>query len=397
MALTMNPIRIVFEKECIDNLRDRRSISSVFLTALFIPLFVVVMVVVMGKFLNPDLSETIIQLPVVGAGNAPELVEFLRQAGVEILEPPADPRAAVQNGDQDIILVIPPEYGKDFTAGEPAELQLILDNTRMSASISVQRVKLTLSAYDQQVSAARLMARGINPQITQVLLVKDVDLSTPQSQSLLFLNMLPFLITMVIFMGGMYVVIDATAGERERGSLEPLLINPVLRRDFVLGKLFASLPFAIATLIFCLAVIGIAFNLVPLEQFTGFPMSVNLSSLWTIFWICLPMVLLASGLQMILASFTRSFKEAQTYLSFLPLVMGMPSAFLIFLPVKSNPGLMLIPSFSQGLLINQVMRGEAIDPVNVMISAAATLAFAVLAVVISIRLYQRETLLFGAK
>jgi len=393
----MNPIRIVFEKECIDNLRDRRSISSVFLTALFIPLFVVVMVVVMGKFLNPDLSETIIQLPVVGAGNAPELVEFLRQAGVEILEPPADPRAAVQNGDQDIILVIPPEYGKDFTAGEPAELQLILDNTRMSASISVQRVKLTLSAYDQQVSAARLMARGINPQITQVLLVKDVDLSTPQSQSLLFLNMLPFLITMVIFMGGMYVVIDATAGERERGSLEPLLINPVLRRDFVLGKLFASLPFAIATLIFCLAVIGIAFNLVPLEQFTGFPMSVNLSSLWTIFWICLPMVLLASGLQMILASFTRSFKEAQTYLSFLPLVMGMPSAFLIFLPVKSNPGLMLIPSFSQGLLINQVMRGEAIDPVNVMISAAATLAFAVLAVVISIRLYQRETLLFGAK
>jgi sodium transport system permease protein len=351
----------------------------------------------MGKLLNPDLSEKQVQLPVVGAENAPELIEFLKQAGVEILAPPADPKAAVQNGDQDIILVIPPGYGKDFTAGKPASLELILDTTRMTAMISIQRIKLTLVAYEQQVGATRLMARGVNPLITQVLLVKDMDLSTPQSQSLIFLNMLPYLITMVIFMGGMYVVIDATAGERERGSLEPLLINPVRRRDFVLGKLLASLPFAVATLIFCLATIGVAFNLVPLEQFTGFPMSVNLSSLWTIFWICLPMVLLASGLQMILASFTRSFKEAQTYLSFLPLVAGMPSAFLIFLPIKSNPGLMLIPSFAQGLLINQVMRGEAIDPLNILISAVATLVLAVISIVISVRLYQRETLLFGAK
>jgi sodium transport system permease protein len=393
----MNPIRTVFEKECIDNLRDRRSITSVVLTALFIPLFVVVMVVVMGKFLNPDMSETKTQLPVVGAENAPELVEFLRQSGVEILDPPADPKAAVQNGDQDVILVIPPEYGKDFTAGKPATLQLILDNTRMSASISIQRIKIYLGAYDQQISATRLMARGINPQVTQVLLVKDVDLSTPQSQTLIFLNMLPFLITMVIFMGGMYVVIDATAGERERGSLEPLLINPVRRRDFVLGKLLASLPFAVATMTFCLTTIGIAFNLVPLEKFTGFPMSVSLTSLWKIFWICLPMVLLASGLQMILASFTRSFKEAQTYLSFLPLVMGMPSAFLMFLPVKTNPWIMLIPSYAQGLLINQVMRGEAIDSVHILISAAATLVLAVVTVIVSIRLYQRESLLFGAR
>jgi sodium transport system permease protein len=100
---------------------------------------------------------------------------------------------------------------------------------------------------------------------------------------------------------------------------------------------------------------------------------------------------------MILASFTRSFKEAQTYLSYLPLVAGLPSAFLVFLSVKSSPGLMLIPAFAQGLLINQVMRGEAIDPLNILVSAAATLFLAVFTVLVSIRLYQRETLLFGAK
>lgn len=397
MVAAMKQIGVVFEKEFIDNLRDRRSITSVILSALFLPLFVVGMVIVMGEFLNPDMSEKPFLLPVVGAENAPELVAFLEQAGVKILPPPADPRTAVQNGDQDVILVIPADYGKQFTSGSPASLELILDNSRMSASVNIQRVKSVLNAYDQQVAALRLMSRGVDPQITNALSVRDVNLSTPQSQSLIFLNMLPYFVIMVIFMGGMYVIIDATAGERERGSLEPLLINPVSRRDFVLGKLLASLPYAVAILIFCLGTIGLAFNLIPLEQFTGFPMTVSLSSLWTIFLICLPMVLLASGLQMVLASFTRSFKEAQTYLSYLPLVAGLPSAFLVFLSVKANPGLMLIPAFAQGLLINQVMRGEVIDPTNVLISAAATLVLAVISIVISIRLYQRETLLFGAK
>ncbi len=387
----------VFEKEFRDNLRDRRSILTVLFTSLFLPLFVVGMVVVMGQILNPDIVEKPVQLPVVGAENAPELVQFLKQNGVVITAAPADPRAAVRNGDRDVILVIPSEYGKEFTRATPAAIQLILDTSRMSASPSIQRVRSLLAGYSQQVGATRLLARGISPAITNALLVKDVDLSTPQSQSLIFLNMLPFFVIMVIFMGGMYVVIDATAGERERGSLEPLLINPLSRGEFVLGKLLASLPYAVAILIVCLAAIGASFNLIPLEQFTGFPMSVSLSSLWIIFWVCLPLVLLASALQMILASFTRSFKEAQTYLSFLPLVAGMPSAFLIFLPVKVNQTLMLIPAFGQSLLINQVMRGEAIDPTNVLVSIAATLVLAIIAVVISIRLYQREALLFGAR
>jgi sodium transport system permease protein len=393
----MNPTTVVFRKEFVDNLRDRRSVITVVSTALFMPLFVIGMVMAMGRLLNPDLTETPLRLPVVGAENAPELVSFLEQAGVQILPAPADPEAAVINGEQDVVLVIPADYGEDFTRGAPAGLELVLDYSRMSASPSIQRIKGLLNAYNGQVAALRLMARGINPAVTNVLLVKDHDLSTPQSQSLLFLNMLPFFVVMVVFMGGMYVVIDATAGERERGSLEPLLINPVRRSQFVLGKLLASLPFAIFIVIVCLVTVGIGFNLVPLEDYTGFPMSVSLGSLWTIFLICLPLVVLAGGMQMILASFTRSFKEAQTYLSFLPLVMGLPSAFLIFLSVETNPGLVLIPGFGQGLLINQVMRGEAIDPLHFLLSAVSTLVLAGVAVWISIKLCEREVLLFGAK
>lgn len=390
-------IRIVFIKEFIDNLRDRRSILTVLITSLFMPLFVVGMVVVMGGILNPNIDEKPIQLPVVGAENAPQLVEFLKQNDILLLPPPSDPRSDVLNGKLDVVLVIPPDFGSEFTSGEPAPVRLILDTSRMSASPAIQRVRGVLSAYGQQVGIQRLMARGIDPGIMSALSIKDEDLSTPQTQSLMFLNMLPFFVIMVIFTSGMYVIIDITAGERERGSLEPLLINPVRRSEFVLGKLLASLPFSLVFLIVCLATIGVSFNLIPLEQFTGFSMSVDFSALWQIFLICLPMVLLAAGLQMVLASFTHSFKEAQTYLSFLPLVAGLPSAFLVFMPAKSELGQMFIPAFSQGILINQVMRGEAIDPINMLVSIAVTLVISLIIVMVSIKLYERETLLFGAK
>jgi sodium transport system permease protein len=390
-------ILVIFQKELIDNLRDRRSVISVIATSMISPLLVVALIMVMGGLLNPDLTEKPVELPVVGAENAPALIEFLKQGGVQILPAPPDPRAEVQNGNRDVILVIPAGYGADFTSSAPANVEMMMDTSRMSASPSIQRVRALLDGYSAQVAATRLMVRGVNPQINTVVRIKNVDLATPQSQSLIFLNMLPFILMMVIFMGGMYVVIDATAGERERGSLEPLLINPIPRSELVLGKLLASLPFALAILIITLVTIGVSFNLIPLEQYTGMKMSVSVTSLFTIFLVCLPLILLAAGLQMILASFTRSFKEAQTYLSFLPLVAGLPSAFLMFLSVKASVGLVLVPAFGQGLLINQVMRGEAINPMHMVLSAVVSLILAAISVWIAIRLYQKESILFGTK
>jgi sodium transport system permease protein len=144
-------------------------------------------------------------------------------------------------------------------------------------------------------------------------------------------------------------------------------------------------------------VFGLTFNLVPIEQYLGIPMSLNMGTLWNIFWLCVPMLLLASALQMVVAAFTRSFKEAQTYLSFMPLVAGLPSMFAGFLSVKSSFETMLIPTFGQALLINQLLRGEVVVESNVIISTVATLVAAVLCTLLAVRLYQREQVLFGKK
>lgn len=397
MTPSLRRIWIVFRKEVVDNLRDRRSISSSLLTPLFMPFFLIAMIMVMGRTIMADLVEQPLDLPVVGAEYAPGLMAYLRENNVNILPGPADPRAAVQEGEANVVLVISPEYGEAFQRGQPAPVQLVIDSTRTSSAAHIERARQLIGGYSATIAALRLTARGVDPGILTVLSVERVDIATPQGRAVIFLNMMPFLLVMTIFIGGMYVIIDTTAGERERGSLEPLLINPVPRRDFVLAKLLASLPFAAAALGIALLLFGLLFNLVPLENYVGIQMNVDAQVMLNIFWVSLPIVLLASAMQMVVASFTRSFKEAQTYLPFLPLLAGLPGAFLAFVPVKTSLWNALVPIFSQSVLINQFLRAETVAPVYLLISAAATLSAALLFILLAVYLYNREGILFGAK
>lgn len=393
----LNRIWIVARKEFIDNLRDRRSVSSSLLTSVFTPMMIIAMIVVLGSTILKDTSESPLYLPVQGAEYAPGLIEYLEQRNVIISEAPADPEHAVREGELALVLVISPEYGEAFQKGEPAPVQVVMDSSRQSAMAQVERARSIVSGYSQTLAILRLQARGISPSILEPLELQRRDVSTPQSSSIIFLNMLPFVLVMTIFVGGMYVIIDTTAGERERGSFEPLLINPVPRREFVLGKLAASLPYSLASLAVALAVLWLGFNVLPLEEYTGMQMSISTGVIFNIFWLSLPIVLLASVLQMVVAAFTRSFKEAQTYLSFLPLVAGLPVMFLAFISVKPSVGISLIPIFSQSLIVNQLLRGETISQVNVIVSVIATLAAAAAFTVVAVRLYERERILFGGK
>ena len=390
-------ILIVFTKEMVDNLRDRRSLFSAAISSLIGPAILLMMIVLVGKTILNEQSDSLLKLPVIGAENAPSLIQFLEQNGAEIQPGPSDPEYEVRNGNLDIVLIIPAEYGDDFSAGQPAVIRLIVDTSRQSSIPSVEKARSMLNAYNRQIGALRLMIRGMNPTITNAVVIERVDVATPQSQAVVFLNMMPYFIVLVTFVGGMYVVIDTTAGERERGSLEPLLINPLARWEFVIGKIGASLPFATFAVFLTLLAFGLAFNVFPIEDYVGIQLSIDFAAQVSIFLIALPMILLASALQMIIATFTRSFKEAQTYVAFLPLVPALPGIMLAFLPIKANPWVMLIPTFGQQLLINQFMRGEPVSTLNIVISTVITLITAVLMILVAIKLYNREQILFGTK
>ena len=389
----MERIGIVFRKEVLDNLRDRRTLLGALAYPLLGPALMMLLFTTLVRQ-EVQRSEEPLTLPVAGAEHAPNLVGFLEQQGVTIAPAPADPESAVRLGDADVVLRIPPGYGEDFRAGEPATVQLVLDPSRQTARVTVQRARRLLEAYGAQIGALRLMARGVSPVTIRALAVEEVDVSTPQSQAALFLNILPYFMIFSVFIGGLYVAVDATAGERERGSLEALVINPVARSELVAGKMGATILFTVVAVAETVLAFAVMLHLLSLEDL-GLAISVSAGSMWAIFLITLPLVLPATALQMCIGVYTRSAKEAQNYLSFLPLIPALPGLMLAFLPIKPTLGMMLIPTFGQQLLINQVLRGEPVNPAWVAANALVTIALGVVVTIVAARLFERERVLFG--
>ncbi len=388
-------IRIVFRKEIRDNLRDRRALSSALFYPLLGPLIFGVMINVIGKVQTKE-SEKTLTLAVAGAEHAPNLVAFLEENDVEIEPASPEARQEVRDGDREVLLEIPPTFGEDLAKGRPATVRLVLDRSRQSAQVAQERVRSLLHDYSRKIGVLRLVARGVSPQILRALAIEEHDLATPQSRAAGFLsNMMPYFIIFSVFLGGLYIAIDTTTGERERGSLEPLLINPVSRAQLVLGKMFAIWLFTAVAVVETLLGFMVVLHNVSLEDLGLRMVNFKPEMMFKIFLLTLPIMVLAIALQMLIATFTRSFKEAQTYLSILPLVPALPSLFLSFMPVKTKLWMMTIPTFGQQLLINQLMREEPIRPLHVVLSAVVTFLCGCLLVHLVIRLYHREQVVFG--
>ena len=390
----MKKIWVIIEKEILDNLRDYRSWTTGVFWALFGPLILGGMIMLLGNTLRDRVEESL-RLPVLGAENAPNLIAFLGQQDVIVEAAPADPEAAVSAGDINVALIIPSDYGENFSAGETARVQLVFDSTRQSAITDIRRAQNLLEGYSDYIGLLRLTLRGISPEVIQVVQVEEVDTATPQSQALVFLSMLPYFIIFAIFNGAAPVITDATAGERERGSLEPLLINPLPRGWFALGKMLAAIPFASLNLVITLAGFAAIFNILPVEKMLGVQISLDAGALVAIFFVCLPIVLLACAIQTLIASFTKTTKEAGTYLPFVGLIPALPGIALAFLPVKPELWTMLIPTFGQQILINQFLRSEPIVASNLIISALITLVFAAVCTFGAIKFYENERIVVG--
>lgn len=390
----MKKIWIIFQKEWLDNLRDYRSWMTGFFWALFGPLLLGGMIMLLGNSIRDRVEESL-ELPVSGAENAPNLIAFLEQQDIVIVPAPADPEAAVIAGDINVALIIPPDYSEEFSEGKTATVQLVLDSTRQSASPDINRAENALENYSRYIGLLRLSLRGVSPEVMRVVQIEEMDTATPQSQALIFISMLPYFIIFAIFNGASPVIIDATAGERERGSLEPLLINPVRRGWIAIGKMISAMPFAVINLIITLGGFAAIFRVLPIEELIGVQIGLDFGVMVAIFLICLPIVFLACAIQTLIASFTKTTKEAGTYLPFIGLIPSLPGLALAFLPVKPALWTMLIPTFGQQILINQFLRFEPISGLNIAVSTLLTILLSMVITYLGIRLYEGERIITG--
>jgi sodium transport system permease protein len=383
-------IRLILLKELLDHWRDRRSV----LGSLVMPVLGPLMLLLVFQVVQNLEKERPLELPVVGAQHAPRLVQELVASGVRILPEPQDPEGMVRRGDADLVLVIDPSYAERYKAGQPARVQLIVDESRTEAHKSVRRVERLLTAYGQSLGALRLLARGVTPQVASPLSLEEIDLSTPQKQAANLLSMVPLFLMLSALVGGMNLAIDSTAGERERGSLEPLLLNPVSRRSIVAGKWLAtSLASALVTL---LTLLGFTLTLqyLPLERL-GMRVALGPAEALLILAAILPLTLFGAALQMLIATFARSFKEAQTYLGLLNLVPTLPAMFLMLGSTQTAWWMLPLPTLAQVASIVSVLRVEAVPTWHLLVIAVSSVAYSLACLLALERLLGRERIIFG--
>ena len=387
----MKAVWVVFLKEVIENLRDRRTVMNALVMAPLLGplLFVGLTSIVISKELEK--SEQPLDVPVIGAEHAPNLIAFLGQNGVRVKPPIDNPEAAIVAQDADMVLRIPAGYGDAWRAGRTAQVELLFDSSQRESGTPVARLRGVLARYASQNSTMRLLARGIAPSVANPLAIAERDQSTPQSRSGLLFAMLPYFLILSGFMGGMYLAIDTTAGERERQSLEPLLANPVPRSTILTGKLAATFAFAMASLALSVVAFGLAGPLIPTGK-VGMVLDFGPRFALTALLMMVPLVLLASCLQTLIAAFAKSYREAQTYLSMLLLIPILPSMMLVVSPIKAQLWMYAVPLLGQHLAITRLVRAEAISPAQLGLCLASGFAVALIAWAVTAKVYQSERL-----
>lgn len=381
---------VVFLKELVDHLRDRRSV----LGSLILPIVGPFMLWGVVQLMSELSRERPLEVPIVGAEHAPRLMDYLVQSGITPLPPPPDAEAQVRRGELHLVLLIDPEYSQRWNAGKSARVRLIHDESHAKSQSTVRRVEHLLLVYSQTIGALRLIARGISPEVAAPVVVERVGLATAEKLAANLLNVIPMFLMLAALVGGMNVAIDTTAGERERGSLEPLLLNPVPRWSIATGKWLATVAASGAVAVITLLGFMLTVRYLPTEKL-GLRVLLGAREAAIMLAAVLPLALFGSALQMLIATFARSFKEAQTYLNLLNLLPLAPSVYLMLHPAESEAWMLPLPTMAQITTITSVMRGDVVPGWHLAVIGLSSAAYAFVCLLGVVRLLDSERIVFG--
>lgn len=385
-------IAAVFRKEVLDNFRDKQTVFYALLFGpILMPLLIAGSMIGSLKQISIDYDE-VSELSVIGADRAPNLIKFLARNNIDAVDAPSNYLEALRNGDVDLVLEIMPDYALNFRAGTPAPVTMHVNEADKDSSKAARRIKNLLIHHEQTIANLRMQVRGLNPKVFDVIADNTNDVSKDGTGGQIMASLLPFLLIISMVMGGFYLAIDTTAGERERHSLEPLMSLPIQRWQLVIGKYLATMVFVGVSGFLTALCVYLLFRFFPSDalssilRFDGYAIS-------KAFLLASPLILLITSLLIAVSAFTRSTKEAQTYLGLLMIIPMAPFFLLQFVKIKSAATIMLLPMMSQYKLLEKVAKNDPVPSLHVFLSVSTTLLAAALLLYLATRLYQQDRIL----
>jgi sodium transport system permease protein len=339
-------------------------------------------------------DDTPVTLAVGGAARAESLMSFLagRAVTIERIGDPAALKEDIRARRRAVALEVAPEYGGDFRAMRPAHLTLLFDSAWNVSRSRADKIRALIGEYGRGVNDTRLILRGVLPSSVAALDVNDQDVSTAASRAGSVLGTLPIFLLLAAFVGGMSVAADVTAGERERGSLESLLMHPVPRGALIAGKWAATTLTALATIAVTLAVTNFVLQN-PRIQAIDLPVGVSARDAIQMWLVLAPLAVFAAALQLLAALHARTYKEAQTQLTLLMFAPMIPGFMFAFGSLQPSAWMTWLPVTGQHLVVADVVRGTAPENGTVAILSVVTLGLSALTLWVAAMLLSQERII----
>ncbi len=389
--MRFNVIQAIYRKEMLDLLRDRRTLISM----LVVPLVVFPLIMQVALRLTSRIEErSEIEAKTLGIAahvSTPAVRDALAKIGLPIIDRDDLPSSVEKKAVAAAVEEIP---------GTPTQMHIYVDGSNPTSSAAGDKIRIALDELKDREIRGSLRNSGIPASVLTPFTVKRTNIAGARKMAgSIWGTMLPYLLLLLMFTGGMYPIIDMTAGEKERKTLEAFLASPASRQEIVLGKIFAAMTAIFLTAMLTLGSMVYSLKNVKLssksEELKHMMDTIPLDphTIGMIAVILIPMSIFAASLMFTIALFARSFKEGQSYLTPLALVVIFP-AMLGGLPgFELTPALSMVPIFNASMMIRSVLLGDA-SMLNFAVTVGSNVLYAGIAFLIATRMFQRESVLF---
>jgi len=374
----LRAVATVFRKEIVDALRDRRTLLTVLVSSVLMGPFVLLAISALVASLESNAEQR--ELVIAGLADAPSLVNYAERQTYTVRAAPPGFEALLRSATlTDAVVVVPKDFEAALQRGDAPIVEIVADSANQRSQASSGRVARLLAGFGRERATLNLALRGVSPDLLEPIQIEEHDLASTQTRATQITGMLPFFVLMAVLTGALNAALDTTAGERERGSLEPLLMNPTERWALVLGKwgAVAGVGMLIAVLS-CLSFLPGQWllrsdTLAAMFQYGGHEAAMFLVVL-------LPFAAAASALLMAVAIGCRTFKEAQASSTVVMLAASLLPLINVFSLGNESAWHLWVPALAQNVLMTRVLKGEALGALQLGVPFAVCVLIAGVAV-----------------
>lgn len=399
MRISLYHVLIVFKKELKDAFRDRKAlIVGIIIPMLFIPIIFVISSYAAKSAYEVKPEKT--PIVVVGLDQAKSLEELIKKSEFQIIES-SNPKKDLQDGKIKAVLIIPNAFEKNIMQEKQVSVQILTNDADMKSSNVGAMLNDIINTFSKQITKQRLVAKNIDPNIIEPIVIHKQNVAPPQKQSATFLSfLLPLFLTLWVAVGGMNAAIDITAGEKERGTLEPLLTTAATRSSLVTGKYLAVATMALIGGLSSLIGVVISFFALPSvlgEGFKNSPLSNYSISPLTILIMLLVVILTAiifAAIEVAIAAYARSFKEGQTYLSPVSIIVIIPPYFTMYkMPNEMTDTYFMLPLVNAISVLKELIY-DIINVQHLLLFVVSSLIYIAISITFASKMFENEKVLF---